>query len=650
MPRPLVLGNGSFLVCIDPDFCIRDLFYPRVGHPNHLNGHPINMGVWVDGEFEWCNGSGWGRALSYLPGTLVGKTTLNHEGLGIELEVHDAVPPHQPVFVRRVAIRNLKATSREVRLFFTHDLRINESDVGDTAFFNPFLDAVVHYKERRYFGFSGSTSEGGIYQYATGIKDFAGMVGTWKDAEDGELSGNPIAQGSVDSTFSIRVALEPEGSVDARYWILCGKSLEDLTAQSQKLAETGFDQEIEETGRYWRAWSSRHIDGLSRLGEDIESLFNQSLLIIRSQIDNGGAVIAANDTDIMKTNRSTYSYMWPRDGAFVSSVLDRVGFQQHSRRFFRFCKQVLPKDRPVLLHKYGADGSLGASWHPWIVDGQPEVPFQEDETALTLHSLWDHFAVHRDLEFLGEMFDDYVVPTADFMNRFRDPETGLPLPSYDLWEERRGVHTFTVGTVAAGLRAAAQIARALGDLREQAYAAASDEVITALEKYLFDEQRGVYYRRVEFVGDKLQFDYTIDSSILSLINLGILPDDSDRLRSSVKAIESALRLKAGIDGVARYEGDYYFRESDQYPGNPWIICTMWLAQAKIRLATKPEDLLEPMDWLKWAVQRAASTWVLPEQCHPETGEPLSVSPLTWSHAEFVATVLDYIEMERAFSG
>lgn len=352
----------------------------------------------------------------------------------------------------------------------------------------------------------------------------------------------------------------------------------------------------------------------------------------------------------MKTNRSTYSYMWPRDGAFVSSVLDRVGFQQHSRRFFRFCKQVLPKDRPVLLHKYGADGSLGASWHPWIVDGQPEVPFQEDETALTLHSLWDHFAVHRDLEFLGEMFDDYVVPTADFMNRFRDPETGLPLPSYDLWEERRGVHTFTVGTVAAGLRAAAQIARALGDLREQAYAAASDEVITALEKYLFDEQRGVYYRRVEFVGDKLQFDYTIDSSILSLINLGILPDDSDRLRSSVKAIESALRLKAGIDGVARYEGDYYFRESDQYPGNPWIICTMWLAQAKIRLATKREELLEPMEWLKWAVQRAASTWVLPEQCHPETGDPLSVSPLTWSHAEFVATVLDYIEMERAFSG
>ncbi len=32
-----------------------------------------------------------------------------------------------------------------------------------------------------------------------------------------------------------------------------------------------------------------------------------------------------------------------------------------------------------------------------------------------------------------------------------------------------------------------------------------------------------------------------------------------------------------------------------------------------------------------------------EQLHPYTGEPLSVSPLTWSHAEYVRTVQEYIE-------
>jgi hypothetical protein len=34
--------------------------------------------------------------------------------------------------------------------------------------------------------------------------------------------------------------------------------------------------------------------------------------------------------------------------------------------------------------------------------------------------------------------------------------------------------------------------------------------------------------------------------------------------------------------------------------------------------------------------------VLAEQVHPYTNQPLSVSPLTWSHAAFVTTVLEYL--------
>jgi len=35
--------------------------------------------------------------------------------------------------------------------------------------------------------------------------------------------------------------------------------------------------------------------------------------------------------------------------------------------------------------------------------------------------------------------------------------------------------------------------------------------------------------------------------------------------------------------------------------------------------------------------------VLSEQLDPYTGEPVSVAPLTWSHATFVATVLRYVD-------
>jgi hypothetical protein len=36
-----------------------------------------------------------------------------------------------------------------------------------------------------------------------------------------------------------------------------------------------------------------------------------------------------------------------------------------------------------------------------------------------------------------------------------------------------------------------------------------------------------------------------------------------------------------------------------------------------------------------------------EQVHPYTNEPLSVSPLTWSHATLVATVQEYLA-KRAY--
>jgi GH15 family glucan-1,4-alpha-glucosidase len=46
--------------------------------------------------------------------------------------------------------------------------------------------------------------------------------------------------------------------------------------------------------------------------------------------------------------------------------------------------------------------------------------------------------------------------------------------------------------------------------------------------------------------------------------------------------------------------------------------------------------------LQWAVAHQLPGGLLSEQIDPNTGAPLSVSPLTWSHAEFVITVDDYL--------
>ena len=38
-----------------------------------------------------------------------------------------------------------------------------------------------------------------------------------------------------------------------------------------------------------------------------------------------------------------------------------------------------------------------------------------------------------------------------------------------------------------------------------------------------------------------------------------------------------------------------------------------------------------------------SSGMMSEQLDPQTGEQISASPLVWSHAEFVHTVIDYLE-------
>ena len=47
--------------------------------------------------------------------------------------------------------------------------------------------------------------------------------------------------------------------------------------------------------------------------------------------------------------------------------------------------------------------------------------------------------------------------------------------------------------------------------------------------------------------------------------------------------------------------------------------------------------------MQWVTDHALPSGVLAEQVHPFTNAPLSVSPLTWSHATFVTAVQEYLE-------
>jgi GH15 family glucan-1,4-alpha-glucosidase len=419
----------------------------------------------------------------------------------------------------------------------------------------------------------------------------------------------------------------------------------------------GIEYFIKRTENYWRAWINKEDINLSSLPEDIASLYKRSLLILRTNIDSGGAIIAGNDSDVQHFARDTYSYMWPRDGALVAYALDLAGYHGITRRFFEFCHEIIKRGKESVgyfLHKYNPDGSLGSSWHPWTRNDEKQLPIQEDGTGLILWSLWYHFDRFRDIEFISELYGNLIIRCGDFLASYRDSKTGLPLPSYDLWEERWGIHTFTVSVVYGGLKAGEKFAEFFKDSkRAMIYRNASKEVKTGIEKFLYNEKEKRFCKSIIPEKDgSFKVDMTIDASIYAPFYFGVFEPDDEKVINTMEAIKRHLWVKTDVGGVARYPGDSYHKVTDDIenvPGNPWFICTLWLAQWHIARAKNKEELKEAVYLLDWVAKRALPSGILAEQVHPFTNQPLSVSPLTWSHAAFVATVLEYLyKIEKVY--
>ena len=225
--------------------------------------------------------------------------------------------------------------------------------IGDTAYYDPDLrsprplprQAVHHGHVLLGHG------EQRIDEYATGTSGFHGAEGTWRDAEDGHLQGNAIAQGAVDSTISHHVHVSgPTASAVVYMVMVCaGKSRDELLElhkwiikqtpaagdrpHQQLLAAVGRPARTSTSATCRRRWSTCSSGRCS-------SCERRSTTAGRSS--------RPTTRDIMQFARDTYSYVWPRDGALVADSLDLAGFPDIARWFYSFCSKTHPPRRLLL--------------------------------------------------------------------------------------------------------------------------------------------------------------------------------------------------------------------------------------------------------------------------------------------------------------
>lgn len=646
MPRDLPLANGSMLVNFDLRYDLRDVYFPHVGQENHTVGATSRLGLWVDGRFTWLRD--WPLELRYRPDTLVTDVRGFHPDLRLRFSASDAVDCSANVLVRRFDVADESGSDRRVRVFAHFDPHIGESAFANCAYFDGARDALICYKGDRYFLLA---SRPRMAAYAVGTKGTEQWQGTWRDAEDGRLSNNAVASGSVDATLMLELDVPGGGTATGYVWLAAGRALDEVAALHD-VAQEAPQLLLDRTERFWRFWLGPARCDFADLSPKVGDLYRRSLLITRTQIDNNGAIIAANDSDIASFGTDHYSYVWPRDAAMVAEALDVAGYHEAPRQFYVFLKTLLAQSNysltGYLLHRYTPAGLVAASWHPSVGEGHLRLPIQEDETALVVYGLCRHLALSRDVELIRDLYTSFVRPAADFMLLFRDPLSGLPRPSHDLWEEKYGIFLFTCSTVAAALRAAAGLA---GDLGERAaaeeYALGAEEVRDGVAEHLYNPSLGRFVSMLSVEPDgSLRRDPLLDSSMAGVFAYELFPADDPRVVGTMLALRRGLENGPPVGGIARHALDYYHHESgnyDDYQGNTWFVSTLWLAD----WLTAMGDFDGARRWIEWCADHALPSGVMAEQVHRQTGAPLSVSPLTWSHAALVASVERYARARRA---
>jgi len=284
------------------------------------------------------------------------------------------------------------------------------------------------------------------------------------------------------------------------------------------------------------------------------------------------------------------------------------------------------------------DGNLAPAWG-----------LQVDETGALLYGIWKHYLRTDNKQFLQNMWSS-VERGAGFLVHFIDASTGLPAPSRDLWEERWGEHTYSAAAVYAGLLSGVKVAQCLGMSGEHIHQweVTAGSIKGAILEKLWDEKRQCFLRGIHTqlyperkmdgrdcisvamnskggMKKVVRRDDAVDISLIGLsVPFGVLDTKDSRMQATVRMVEEVLTSK-GVGGIKRYEDDEYIG------GNPWILTTLWLALYCI----ENNNYEKALDLFAWAAKGRTELYLLPEQVDKETGKPLWITPLTWSHAMYV---------------
>src|SRR5690606_2557377 len=222
-------------------------------------------------------------------------------------------------------------------------------------------------------------------------------------------SGSAIEHGGVDSVMRFSLQLEGGSHRNVDYWVVAADSQFTAEKIHNEIKADGLSQRLDATRQYWREWLAIGANVLHGVDKHYLDILKKSLMIIKVHTDRRGGIIASTDSSIYNYGRDYYSYVWPRDGAYVIWPLIRMGYTEEPKKFFEFCRDTMQTEG-YLAHKYQPDKAIGSTWHPMLHGNRKELAIQEDETSGVLYMLGEYLQYTGDKDLVQGLYQTFVQP------------------------------------------------------------------------------------------------------------------------------------------------------------------------------------------------------------------------------------------------
>lgn len=632
-----ITGNSSMLVCFSEKTELLRLFWPNIDYKQQFDS--LLCGIFIQnrpGSTVWLNDARCEHYQEYVYDTNIIKSIIKNYFDGYKVTLLDFVHPKKDVLIRRLEITNISAEPKDYGVVSFSQVTGTAPDIS-SSLFDFRNEALIQYRSNNYIGV---TSDGEALQFQLGNNAYEAALNTY-------LSGIDNIGMMKDAAVSWSLGrFEPNETKYFNLYICAADTLKNCKNLIKAVKNDGAINLLDDTDLYWKGFLSS-ARPLKCSNVVLNDLYSRSLLVFKLMYDKrSGALLAAPEIDEYFTKCGGYAYCWGRDAAFITTALDTCGLEECVENFYKWAVQIQDEDGSW-QQRYHMDGNLAPCWG-----------LQVDETGTLIWGMLSHYYHTNSMEFLEYTWES-VKAGVGFLLGFMDEETGLTLPSFDLWEERYGEHAYSCAAVYAGISSGAKIAEILQkeENYSKAWNSAAEKMKAAIEKNFWKKDYNRFIRSVRvklnpwgrensdnttlikinpkgYTRDVTQEDWKVDISMIGLtIPFGVFDENDPKIRETVQLIEQVLTCQ-GVGGIKRYEDDQYMG------GNPWILTTLWIALYHARTG----NYQKAKEYLFWTVNGRTELGLLPEQVNKYSGKPDWVFPLTWSHAMYIHVFNELIKL------